>query len=125
MVAVTEEECRQSDVKVIAPTRGLRLFDPVDLWRWRELLIAFVVRDIAVRYKQTVIGIAWVVVQPLITVIIFSFLLGKVGNVPTHNLPSEDRNKQQSHNNTTQQLKRSTNQRVGHRHRQSDRWRNG
>jgi len=87
MVAVTEEECRQSDVKVIAPTRGLRLFDPVDLWRWRELLIAFVVRDIAVRYKQTVIGIAWVVVQPLITVIIFSFLLGKVGNVPTHNLP--------------------------------------
>ena len=72
---------------MIAPTRGLRLVAPVELWRWRELFIAFMVRDIAVRYKQTAIGVAWVVVQPLTTVVIFSFLLGKVGNVPTGGLP--------------------------------------
>jgi lipopolysaccharide transport system permease protein len=87
MVAVTDKAFRQSDVRVIAPTRGLRLVDPIGLWRWRELFIAFMVRDIAVRYKQTAIGIAWVVVQPLTTVVIFSFVLGKIGNVPTHGLP--------------------------------------
>lgn len=87
MVAVAEERYPRSYVRVIAPTRGLRLVAPVELWRWRELFIAFMVRDIAVRYKQTAIGVAWVVVQPLTTVVIFSFLLGKVGNVPTGGLP--------------------------------------
>lgn len=87
MTAVAAEEISRSDVRVIAPTRGLRLVDPMELWRWRELFIALMVRDIAVRYKQTAIGIAWVVVQPLTTVVIFSFLLGKIGNVPTHGLP--------------------------------------
>jgi lipopolysaccharide transport system permease protein len=72
---------------VVAPTRGLRLVDPFELWRWRELFVALMVRDIAARYKQTAIGIAWVVVQPLATVAIFSFLLGKLGNVPTGGLP--------------------------------------
>ena len=76
-----------SDVHVIEPTRGLRLVDPSELWRWRELFVALMVRDIAVRYKQTAIGVVWVVIQPLATVAIFSFLLGKVGNVPTGGLP--------------------------------------
>jgi lipopolysaccharide transport system permease protein len=76
-----------SDVYVIEPTRGLRLVDPFELWRWRELFVALMVRDIAVRYKQTAIGIAWVVIQPLATVAVFSFLLGKIGNVPTGGLP--------------------------------------
>jgi lipopolysaccharide transport system permease protein len=87
MTVVTAEKFSRSGVRVIAPTRGLRLVDPIELWRWRELFIALMVRDIAVRYKQTAIGIAWVVVQPLTTVVIFSFLLGKVGNVPTDGLP--------------------------------------
>jgi hypothetical protein len=67
-----------SDVQVIEPARGLRLVDPFELWRRRELFVALMVRDIAVRYKQTAIGIAWVVVQPLAMVAIFSFLLGKI-----------------------------------------------
>ena len=74
-------------MQVIEPTRSLRLVDPFELWRWRELFVALIVRDIAVRYKQTAIGIAWVVVQPLAMVAIFSFLLGKIGNVPTGGLP--------------------------------------
>ncbi len=76
-----------SEVQVIEPAKGFRLVDPFELWRWRDLFVALMVRDIAVRYKQTVIGIAWVVVQPLATVAIFSFLLGKIGNMPTGGLP--------------------------------------
>lgn len=75
------------DIQVIAPSRGLRLVDPVELWRWRELFVALVVRDVAVRYKQTALGIAWVVLQPLATVLIFTFLLGRLGNVPTQGIP--------------------------------------
>jgi lipopolysaccharide transport system permease protein len=82
-----KEHFSHSDVQVIEPTKGLRLVDPFELWRWRELFVALMVRDIAVRYKQTAIGIAWVVIQPLATVAIFSFLLGKIGNVPTGGLP--------------------------------------
>ena len=82
-----KEHFSYSDVRVIEPARGLRLVNPFELWRWRELFVALMVRDIAVRYKQTAIGVAWVVVQPLATVAIFSFLLGKLGNVPTGGLP--------------------------------------
>ncbi len=82
-----KESFAHSHVEVIAPAQGLRLVNPVDLWRWRELFVALMVRDIAVRYKQTVIGIAWVVIQPLTTVLIFTFLLGKLGNVPTEGFP--------------------------------------
>jgi lipopolysaccharide transport system permease protein len=82
-----KEHFSRGDVQVIEPTKGLRLADPFELWRWRELFVALMVRDIAVRYKQTAIGIAWVVIQPLATVAIFSFLLGKIGNVPTGGLP--------------------------------------
>ena len=82
-----KEHFSYSDVRVIEPTRGLRLINPVELWRWRELFVALTVRDIAVRYKQTAIGAAWVVVQPLAMVALFSFLFGKLGNVPTGGLP--------------------------------------
>ncbi len=75
------------EAHVIEPARGLRLVDPVELWRWRELFVALMIRDIAVRYKQTVVGVAWVVLQPLVTVAIFSFLLGQLANVPTGGLP--------------------------------------
>ena len=84
---MSKEYILQSEVHVIEPAKGLRLVDPVELWRWRELFVALMMRDIAVRHKQTTIGIAWVVLQPLATVAIFSFLLGKIGNVPTGGLP--------------------------------------
>ena len=58
---MAKEHPVHSDIYVIEPTRGLRLVDPLELWRWRELFVALIVRDVAVRYKQTAIGIAWVV----------------------------------------------------------------
>ena len=85
--SATLENLPHSEVHVIEPAKGLRLVNPFELWRWRDLFFALMVRDISVRYKQTAVGIAWVVLQPLATVAIFTFLLGKVANVPTGGLP--------------------------------------
>ena len=54
-----------------------------DVWRYRELLAILAWRDVAVRYKQTVIGIAWAVVRPLLTTMIFTFVFGRLAKLPT------------------------------------------
>ncbi len=58
-----------------------------DLWACRELLYFLMWRDIKVRYKQTVLGAAWAVIQPLVTMIIFTYFFGKLGKVPTDGVP--------------------------------------
>src|SRR5438876_1215610 len=58
-----------------------------DLWTYRELLYFLTWRDIKVRYKQTLLGIAWVVMQPLLMTLIFSVFLGILARVPTGGLP--------------------------------------
>lgn len=54
-----------------------------DIWRYRELLAILAWRDVAVRYKQTVIGIAWAVVRPLLTTVIFTFVFSRLAKLPT------------------------------------------
>lgn len=54
-----------------------------DLWRYRELFYFLAWRDILVRYKQTVIGIAWAVLRPLLTMIVFTIIFGKLANLPS------------------------------------------
>jgi len=54
-----------------------------DLWRYRELFLVLAWRDVAVRYKQTVIGIAWALIQPLATMLIFTVIFGQVAKLPT------------------------------------------
>lgn len=54
-----------------------------DLWRYRELFYILSWRDIAVRYKQTIIGIAWSVIRPLLTMLIFTVVFGKIANLPS------------------------------------------
>ena len=59
-----------------------------DLWRYRELFLVLAWRDVAVRYKQTVIGVAWVMLQPLASVAVFTVIFGKVAKLPTlENVP--------------------------------------
>lgn len=58
-----------------------------DLWRYRELFLFLAWRDILVRYKQTVIGIAWAVARPLLTMIIFTIVFGKVAKLPSDGIP--------------------------------------
>ncbi|MFY9553493.1 MAG: ABC transporter permease [Blastocatellia bacterium] len=58
-----------------------------DLWASRELLYFLMWRDIKVRYKQTLLGAAWAVIQPLITMIIFTYFFGRLARVPTDGVP--------------------------------------
>ncbi len=70
----------------ITPPKGISL-NLKEIWRFRELLLIFVWRDIKVRYKQTVVGILWVVFQPLLTMLIFSFFFGRLAKVPSDGVP--------------------------------------
>ena len=54
-----------------------------DLWRYRELFQVLAWRDLSVRYKQTVIGVAWAVVRPVLTMAIFTVIFGRVAKLPT------------------------------------------
>ena len=58
-----------------------------ELWAYRELIYFFVWRDIKVRYKQTAIGAAWAVLQPLLTMIVFSLFFGRLAHIPSEGLP--------------------------------------
>jgi lipopolysaccharide transport system permease protein len=55
----------------------------LDLWRYRELFLVLAWRDIAVRYKQTVIGLAWALIQPLATMVVFTVIFGKIAKLPS------------------------------------------
>jgi lipopolysaccharide transport system permease protein len=54
-----------------------------DLWRYRELFRVLAWRDLAVRYKQTVIGVAWAVIRPLLTMIVFTVIFGRIAKLPS------------------------------------------
>jgi len=58
-----------------------------ELWQYRELLYFFVWRDIKIRYKQTVIGAAWAVLQPFLTMLILSLIFGALAHIPSQGLP--------------------------------------
>src|SRR6266567_2444131 len=54
-----------------------------DLWRYRELFYVLAWRDLAVRYKQTVIGVAWALIRPVLTVLVFTIIFGRIAQLPT------------------------------------------
>src|SRR5258705_1402040 len=58
-----------------------------ELWKFRELLFFPVWRDVKVRYKQTAIGIAWVIVQPLLTMLVATLFFGRLAKLPSQGLP--------------------------------------
>lgn len=72
---------------VIAPSRGWRSLDLRELWQYRELLYFLTWRDVAVRYKQTLLGAAWAILQPLLTMVVFSLFFGKLAGMPSDGLP--------------------------------------
>src|ERR1043166_8805324 len=75
------------DVVVVDPPAGFFRIDLRSLWEYRELLYFLVWRDLKLRYKQTAIGIGWVVLQPLATMVIFSVIFGRLARVPSDGLP--------------------------------------
>jgi lipopolysaccharide transport system permease protein len=71
----------------IAARRGWLALDLAELWAYRELLYFFVWRDIKVRYKQTAIGAAWAILQPVMTMLVFSLFFGRLARIPSQGLP--------------------------------------
>jgi lipopolysaccharide transport system permease protein len=66
---------------------GRKWFEWKELWRYRELFYFFTWRDIKIKYKQTVLGFLWAILQPLFLMLIFTFFFGRALNIPSQNLP--------------------------------------
>jgi lipopolysaccharide transport system permease protein len=78
-VAVVSQTASAVPTTLIQPTRGWRALDLRELWRFRELVFFLAQRDVKVRYKQTALGVAWVLLQPLLAMGIFSIVFGQRG----------------------------------------------
>ena len=72
---------------IIRPKKLFSIRDLGELWNYRELLYFFTWRDLKVRYKQTTIGILWAILQPLITMIVFSLFFGRLAGIPSDSVP--------------------------------------
>jgi lipopolysaccharide transport system permease protein len=81
------ESAGAGEVTVIRASSGWRALNLRELWAYRELLYFLVWRDIKVRYKQTVLGASWAVIQPFFTMVVFSLFFGRLAGVPSDDLP--------------------------------------
>ena len=77
---------RRNTIRVAPPTRSVEL-DVADVWAHRELLYFLVWRHLKLRYKQTVLGATWAVLQPLLTMITFTLIFGHLAKLPSQGLP--------------------------------------
>ncbi len=72
---------------ILKPQRGWVSFDLADLWHYRDLLLLLTWRDIKIRYTQTILGIAWAMLQPLLTMVVFSVIFGQLAKLPSDGIP--------------------------------------
>ncbi len=87
LVAITAPSQPAGQVVDIEPSSGVRPIQLREIWIYRELLFFLVWRDIKVRYKQTALGAAWAVLQPVLTMLVFAVFLGRLAHVPSDGLP--------------------------------------
>ena len=73
---------------ILRPRSGWQSLDLAELWRFRDLLLQLGVRDIKLRYRQTALGVGWVLIQPLITAGVFAFIFGRVAHLSTGGIPA-------------------------------------
>jgi lipopolysaccharide transport system permease protein len=71
----------------IGPSRGWSALRLRELWEYRELLFFLTWRDVKVRYQQTILGAAWAILQPFMTMVVFSLFFGKLAKVPSDGIP--------------------------------------
>jgi len=85
----TSPSVRANDIPVIRiqPSKGWVSLKLRELWEYRELLYFLIWRDVKVRYKQTVLGAAWAIIQPFFTMVVFSVFFGKLAKVPSDGIP--------------------------------------
>ncbi len=74
-------------IHTIAPPSGLLDLGLSELWAYRELLYFFIWRDLKIRYKQTAIGALWAILQPFLTMLVFSLIFGRLAHLPSNGLP--------------------------------------
>src|SRR5512142_3339074 len=84
---MTEIVKHQPTTIYIKPSTGLAALNLRDLWTYRELLFFMIWRDIKVRYKQTLLGASWAVIQPVMTMLVFNFLFNGIAKLPTDGIP--------------------------------------
>ena len=84
---VTPAGASHDAVTIIAPSSGWVSLQLGEVWKYRELLYFLVWRDVKVRYKQTALGVAWAVIQPLLTMLVFSLFFGRLAKVPSDGIP--------------------------------------
>jgi lipopolysaccharide transport system permease protein len=77
----------ETQVLRITPSRGWQHIDFKQLWQYRELLYFLSWRDVKIRYKQTLLGMAWAVIQPFMTMVVFSVFFGKLAKMPSDGVP--------------------------------------
>lgn len=76
-----------ASLTVIAPTRGWAPVRLRELWQYRQVLYFLIWRDIKVRYRQTLIGAAWAIIQPMMTMIVFTIFFGRLARMPSDGMP--------------------------------------
>lgn len=78
-----------TDIPVIRiePTKGWLSIKIRELWEYKELLYFFLWRDFKVRYKQTVLGVGWAIIQPLVSMVIFTIIFGRLAKIPSDGIP--------------------------------------
>ena len=84
---MTELARHEPTTVYIKPSKGLAALNLRDLWIYRELVFFMVWRDVKVKYKQTLLGMAWAVIQPVMTMLVFTFVFGAVAKVSTDGIP--------------------------------------
>ncbi len=77
----------ETTIVLIEPSRGWVSLRLKELWAYRELFYFLTWRDIKVRYKQTALGASWAIIQPFFTMVVFSLFFGRLGKIPSDNLP--------------------------------------
>lgn len=82
-----ENNQTQLPITIIRPKKTFSLNDFKEIWNYRELLYFFTWRDLKVRYKQTFIGAAWAILQPFITMVVFTVFFGKLAQMPSDGVP--------------------------------------
>lgn len=85
--SLTTRAAGSESVLLIAPSRGFFRLNFRELWEYRELLYFLVWRDIKVRYKQTVLGAAWAIIQPFFSMLIFALFFGRLAKMPSDGVP--------------------------------------
>lgn len=77
----------KEDITYLRPSRGWSALNLADIWNYRELVYFLIWRDIKVRYKQTLLGAAWAIIQPFFTMVVFTIFFGRLAGVPSDGVP--------------------------------------